>query len=989
MQGERFDQITRSVGTALMPLGGPDSFPSPLKVLAMLIVAFLKRIGLYEEDEEEGFVWKPGTPADLVTLERMQYVRTRKASDIRKVKINPRQFLASIQPDSRTEFLSVMTLTQQQQFLRVKTSRGFFNLLTPDQRALLAVKYQPEFQTAGTVPRYHPGPAGAVPAAPYPALAYTPRAPTRLNPTAWLPQPPVVLSPANACNRAGLTWKSCYYTYQTTLETDRDGAPCTYGPYPCGSGTPPNPPGKTFESPFCPGENADLYGCGALAYQVLNVTDCPRQPDKKGVPLETICNATNVNPPGGVTCKYGSSAPGSQPLVGTAVYTSVVTDCSYPNLPNQPKRCIIDSYKDPVTGDLIQVPIKTDANGCSPCIQQSDPGACGGIDCPCPGLYISQSAFRSPTWNAAPMNPDNYLNALFIPFISVPNAVYQSCGLQTGMFVVASTTYDAQSNPTEAPKDWVAGILADTGGGKLGEVSYAMRYRLGLGPNDNPKVTFRIYPQIKVGWPVTLDTLDALKNKYLGVCCPGKIDDQCHAAEKRGTCITNPTDPNAGSCHCMDGFLPDIHGDCTWFCPGSDDSRWVGTSTDSGYEECHGNGKCAYQKPNENGDTIGVCLCDDGWWSLLGKSCEDRDCVKVEDRTNTSIPPCYGHGQCHRGATFNTPGTCACDDGWTNGNDGLQYCSERACDKNCSGHGTCVHLPFLELPFCACDVARGWYGFDCSQRGCVTQDGRICSGNGACQLDAHGNPCCSCPDEWGGGCQTGPTACSQRKCPGCPPGVATCTNDWNWTEIFCLCICGNNCNHKWTCHCNDSSLKPPGCTTKKCCHDFWGECNIGMHGQGIGGGGICQANGVCQCYDNYDPNRCCGYPLPGSYPPSGFGYPCRGASARTLHLSCSGDVGPCSSCPEGRPSDSWTLHPDGGGKFHDDLGNTYRLDESVCKVSITAYGPGTWGGQCGKAPDPAFWLSITGNTGTGRSGTICSTDCADCHSTIPCTLSLS
>jgi hypothetical protein len=990
VRGERFDRITRAISTVLTPLGGASSRLSVLKVLVRAIVDILVRPKFLAEVR---FAWQVGKSAEMITFERMQYVRTRQTSDIQSVNINPREFLAKLHQDSRTEFLSVMTPAQQQQFLRAKTSRAFFNLLTPDQRAFLAVQYQPRFLGVGASVRYNPNfvPSGAsLSAAPYPAIAAPPpRERIQRSPTLWSPQPTVLrnIGQIDKCLlKGGLDWHSCYYSYKATLKIDRDGAPCTYGPYPCGSGFPPNPPGKTFESPFCPGADADNYGCGALANQVLNVTDCPRQPNKKGVPLEHICNATNVNPPQ-VTCQYGSPAAGSQPIIGNAMYTSVVTDCSYPNLPNQPKRCIIDSYKDPVTGDLIKVPVKTDAKGCSPCIQQSDPGACGGIDCPCPGLYISQSAFRSPNWSAAPMNPDNYLNAVLIPFISVTRAAYINCGLSTGMFVVASTTYDAQSNPTEKPQDWVAGILADVGGTQFGEVSYAMAYALGM-PADNVKVTFRIYPQVKVGWPVDRQQLESLKNKYLGVCCPGNIDDQCHAAEQRGTCITDLTDPNAGSCLCTNGWLPDTNGDCTWYCPGSDGSKWVGTSTDSGYEECDGNGRCMYQLPNQNSDTIGICTCDDGWWAgILGDSCTFRDCVKLEDWNNTNVQPCYGHGQCHHGVNTHNLGTCICDDGWTNGADGLQYCSEQTCHENCSGHGTCVQ-DVNGNPICACDVAHGWYGPDCSQQGCVTQDGRICSGNGSCQLDANGNPFCACPDEWGGGAQTGPTACGTRMCPECPAGVASCTNDWDWHEIFCLCICGNHCQHKWTCHCNDSNLKPPGCTTKKCCSGFWGECNTGLHGQGIGGGGVCQDNGVCQCYDGYDPSQCCAYPLPGVHAPQGFGQACYGASGKTIELNCSGQTSPCGACLAGQYANSWTLHPEGGGRFHDDVGNRYNLDESVCKVALTAYGPNTYGGLCGKAPDPAFWLSINGNAGNGVAGLLCSTDCSDCHATVPCTLTL-
>jgi hypothetical protein len=97
---------------------------------------------------------------------------------------------------------------------------------------------------------------------------------------------------------------------------------------------------------------------------------------------------------------------------------------------------------------------------------------------------------------------------------------------------------------------------------------------------------------------------------------------------------------------------------------------------------------------------------------------------------------------------------------------------------------------------------------------------------------------------------------------------------------------------------------------------------------------------------------------------------------------------PCSYCPPGRTGGSWTLHPDGGGKFHDDNGNQYSLDENTCKVALTSYGSNTYGGQCGKPPDPAFWLNINGNAGTSISGLLCPTDCSDCNETIPCTVTV-
>jgi hypothetical protein len=976
VHGQRFDRITRAIGTVLPPLGKPASRGEVLQVLLRALVATAASRRFLPEVR---FVSQANKSSEQISLERMQYVRTRQARDIQNVDIDPADFLARLEPASRAEFLGVMTPPQQRQFMDVKTSREFFRLLTPDQRAVLAVTYQPRYSSAVASPgyylrspRYDPVPSAVA----YTAAASPTRRFTSIGAPVWSPVVSIIAGDLHLRRNCRLEWRSCYYTYKATPATDRDGAPCTYGPYPCGSGIPPNPPGKTFETPFCPGADADNYGCGELANQVLNVTACPRpkdstQPPRKGVPLEHICNATdNFN------CTYADVSP--------ATFKSVVTDCSYRNAADQPSRCITDSYKDPQTGDVIQVPVKTDAHGCSPCIQQSDPGACGGIDCPCPGLYIAQSAFRSPNSGSALMNPDNYLNGVLIPYISVTGTVFKTCGLSTGMFVTASTTYDEQGNPTENPADWVAGVLGDTGGRALGEMSYAMRYRLGM-PGDNVPVTFRIYPQVKVGWPVDVTALDALKNKYVGVCCPGNIDDQCHAAEQRGTCITDSENPNARYCQCSDGWLPDTNGDCTWFCPDSDANRWIGT-TDSGYQECSGNGRCVYQPTNQNGDTIGECICNDGWWAgLSGKACISRDCVKPQDTDDAGILPCYGHGECHHNANAHELGTCTCDDGWTNGSDGDQYCSEQLCAKDCSGHGICMHDE-TGRAFCACDVEHGWFGSDCSKLGCFAQHGRICSGNGTCHLDAHGIPFCACPDEWGG------PDCRTRQCPGCPAGAASCTDDRDWEEILCLCLCGNNCERKWTCHCHDGKLKPPGCTSRKCCSGFWGECNVGIHDKGYAGGGVCQENGVCACYDNFDPDpeQCCGNPLPGDpVPPPGFGQACAGTSSRTIEINCPASAtGSCSFC-QGFEGGSFTLRPGGGGIFHDQFGNAYALNEGTCALTLTAFGPNTNAMQCGKSiGQVSFWLKIDGGAGSGVTPELCKVDCSDCHLGRPCTVAI-
>jgi hypothetical protein len=917
-----------------------------------------------------------GDTEATILEKRIEFIKSRQSHNIQPTKINPRTFLEKLAPDSRKEFLSILSESQRTQFMTLNSSTDFFNILTSDQRVQLAVNFSPRFLNNGIAAVV--GPAIRKPGLYGDAGTYTEGKKrlailskilgTKTKKNTSLGNYAIAVSQYNFCHYAGLQWDTCYYSYQSTIETDRDGSPCTYGPYPCGSSFPPNPPGKQFESSFCPGVDADNFGCGTLAYQFTNVTACPHQASLKGVPLENICNATN-----NVDCSYSD--------VSSAKFTSVVTNCEYPNTAANPKRCIIDSYIDPQTGDKIMVPVKTDIDGCSPCIQQSGPLACDGIDCPCPGLYISQTGYRSPGYGSAQMNPNNYVNGLLIPYISVPKGVYNACGLKTGMLALASVVMDASGNPTENPNDWVAGVLAEDGGPRLGEVSYAMWDALGA-PSDSVKVNFRIYPQVNVGWPVSRNDLNAFKNKYLGICCPGNIDDQCHSKEERGYCVTDTTDPNVNTCHCQNGWLPDINGDCTWYCPGSNPfARQPGT--DSGSEECSGNGRCEYERSSETGDMIGECRCDDGWWSFIGDKCNFVDCVNTDDWLNPSVQPCYGHGDCNPGASQNVPGTCTCDDGWSNGEDGLAYCTEKTCHHDCSGHGDCMQFPFSD-PFCICDIDHGWFGEDCSRQGCLTQNGQICSGHGECKHGDDGQPVCNCYGEWGGGVEIGNTACTTRKCPGCPEGFATCTEDWNWYEIFGLCIFGDHCEKNWNCHCNDSSLRPPACSSKLCCDGFWGECSKNMRAQGGGGGGICLDNGQCSCFDGYDPSRCCAYPLPGFDFPEGYGKACYGIAERTINLTCSGLIQPCGSCGATQFFNSWILQPDGNNKFHDDVGNLYVLDPSVCKLSITKFGETAWGNICGSANDKSYWLVVNGSSGVGVTDTLCQNDCTDCRKSVGC-----
>src|SRR5262249_36787993 len=123
MQEQKFDRATRAIGKLLGETN--DSWWTFPKRLMLSVGAHPSPRSPFRGAP---FRPDPRKPSDLVTLERAHHVRTSRASDIAKVRINPRQFLSTLTTDSRKEFLSILTPSQQQAFLRANTSRDFFNL---------------------------------------------------------------------------------------------------------------------------------------------------------------------------------------------------------------------------------------------------------------------------------------------------------------------------------------------------------------------------------------------------------------------------------------------------------------------------------------------------------------------------------------------------------------------------------------------------------------------------------------------------------------------------------------------------------------------------------------------------------------------------------------------------------------------------------------------------------------------------------------------
>lgn len=119
---------------------------------------------------------------------------------------------------------------------------------------------------------------------------------------------------------------------------------------------------------------------------------------------------------------------------------------------------------------------------------------------------------------------------------------------------------------------------------------------------------------------------------------------------------------------------------------------------------------------------------------------------------------CSGHGSCSAVSFLNGGvGQCNCENGFA----GSGCTVELKCPglPKCSNHGTCQ-----EDGTCRC--LSGYSGADCSSGVaiCPMSDGTSCSGHGVCQSDAK----CTCHDGWAGdGCNTQVLSLEERCAMGC------------------------------------------------------------------------------------------------------------------------------------------------------------------------------------------------------------------------------
>jgi len=339
----------------------------------------------------------------------------------------------------------------------------------------------------------------------------------------------------------------------------------------------------------------------------------------------------------------------------------------------------------------------------------------------------------------------------------------------------------------------------------------------------------------------------------------------------RCNCVGTPfTGTFCGECDCANGFCteggttPRVTSDYGCRCPHG--SKFFGYLCDKCFavEEEFCTGECKEGYVGARCDR--KCFPNVSYAETLGDMVTADQYACHELRTNGgTCSPCSGHGTC-------MDGYCVCDDNWFD--DGPSKCSKTCSPgpsgKICSGNGVCQ----LYGETAACVCAKGWRGDDCSvQCPGISSTGKSCSGNGVCSVsytkDQPPTASCSCTGKFTG------EACD-IECPGTVDicsGHGTCQVE-NKTAS-CLCDTGLI---EWTgagCNCSDLIT-----------------CN---------GRGAC-SNGTCACNDNFAGKNCL------QCKPNYYGTSCqffceKDNVSNETHHGCNGR-GTCTVLDAGTPAES-------------------------------------------------------------------------------------
>eukprot|EP00736_Rhodelphis_marinus_P008219 Rmarinus@m.26736 len=271
---------------------------------------------------------------------------------------------------------------------------------------------------------------------------------------------------------------------------------------------------------------------------------------------------------------------------------------------------------------------------------------------------------------------------------------------------------------------------------------------------------------------------------------------------------------------------------------------------------------CVYGSCN----TLGICVCDDGYSGLLCDTsiCPDgyyyMDGTCVYDYCDfLGDYACSFHGQCTNTAQYYE---CSCDSGYEG-----TYCSDPVCSNDCSGNGDCVGP---EECSCYCDWSATycWSGDECDVPDCSALNN--CNDHGTCtDLNV-----CECDGDYSG------DACDLLSCPndcsnhgtlkfhsegvyGCDGTTGECTCSSGYTGDDCSTVdtsvvlsCPYDCSDiagacvkpDYVCDCPETHFGA-GCENLHCpgydedC-DITGECDTYCNSYGS----CSHIYGLCSCY---------------------------------------------------------------------------------------------------------------------------------------------
>lgn len=316
--------------------------------------------------------------------------------------------------------------------------------------------------------------------------------------------------------------------------------------------------------------------------------------------------------------------------------------------------------------------------------------------------------------------------------------------------------------------------------------------------------------------------------------------------------------------------------DTRWSCRCPNHQKWVGTTCNKCYaqlkkERCHGS--CI---DNHYGSQCNT-FCSVG--SDVDKSAENCSALRASGGTCNT---CNGHGAC-------TPqGECECADGWFTGRDGQQC--KMGCQDCPAERGRCQSIGGQ----LQCVCYPGYFGNSCEQT-CGSNNNKVCSGHGNCQVLLGSGLQCSCDTHYVG------VNCS-AKCPGrtvisspcsghgtcalspADSSTAVCNCAANWKSYDCSCKDEHTCNGRGTCNpAYDGTNAICVCDThfdgsrcERCVQNWWGadchlycdpyglEANASVSQINCHGHGVCELQTTdkvesitCKCQSNYESTEYC------------------------------------------------------------------------------------------------------------------------------------